>query len=135
MRPVVLAAGLVLVCVAGRSEAEPRIIDVRPQRKKVAVARFAEVRVLMSDSETSRSLAPSILEQLRSLGYEVAPAVEFESGQEPKPAKSLLRFEILRSGESCFVTAKAAEPKAETSFWRWETGDDLRPCATQVEDA
>ena len=135
MRPVVLAVGLVLVLIAGRSEAEPRIIDVRPQRKKAVVARIPEVRVAMGDSETSRNLAPSLLAQLRSLGYEVAPAVDFEVGEKPKPTRTLLRFELLRSGGSCFVSAKATEPKAETSFWRWETGDDLRPCSTQLEEA
>ena len=124
---------------AATARGELLIIDVGPKPEKVPArsrqARLPEVRLVMSESETARKAAPATLAKLAELGYEVAPEAEFGSLLEAKAAYVLLNVVIVRSGESCFVSAKGVELKAETSFWRWETGDDLRPCEQQIQEA
>jgi hypothetical protein len=88
----------------------------------------------MSDSDTTRNLAPSLVAQLKGLGYVVTPEVDFERVKDGRLAKTLLRFEVVRMDGSCFVNAYGSEPKTPTTrFFRWETHDDSLPCAESLK--
>jgi hypothetical protein len=88
----------------------------------------------MNDSETTRNLSAGVSALLGSMGYVVAPEVDYERMKTSRNAKVMLRFEVVRMGGACFITAKAAELKTQSIFfWRWETKDDSKACAEQLK--
>lgn len=127
---------------AASARAELRIIDVtaetQPKRPKGAPAAPAqpELQLVMNESETTRNLSPGVMEALGALGYVVNTEIDFERIKPDRTAKTMLRFEVVRMGGACFVTAKASEVKTlDVVFWRYETKDDSLSCTEQLKRA
>jgi len=141
---------LLLLLSLGSASAHAKkqhIIDVGAEKhaKHPQAKPAPDLQLTLSESETSRNLSQSIVDQLVALGYVVAPEISYghatAKGQ-TKPSvaapdpKALLHVEIVRVSGSCIVTAKAtAFSSQDVALFTYETQDDSLPCADQLKRA
>jgi len=132
-----------LVMLPLAASAGPRIIGVGIEpapakgkgkgKKKAKAAAKAELVLVHGTSESVKKLADEASEKLKGAGYVLG--ADLERITDKKVAAAALHFDVLKSGEHCFLNLKVVALPDDKPEWKWSTRESTLACGDQLKTA